>query len=112
VPKGLAGSYRAANGNSLELELVLEQELKFTATVLHPAAEKSGVLTGTARLYGTRAVYKEALSKKGAEGREPTEAVLTQHSGHIVHLEAKNTEELGGPGVSFDGDYYKLAPRR
>lgn len=108
VPKGLAGSYQMANGNSLEVEAVNDQSVKFTARVLHPADEKTGVLTGTARLLGTRAVYKES-SKKDAEGPE---AVLTQHSGHLIHLEAKNTDELGGPGVSFDGDYYKLAPRR
>ncbi len=112
MAKGLAGNYQMANGNSLEVEVVNDQSVKFTARVLHPAEEKSGVLTGTARLLGTRAVYKESLGKKDAEGREPTEAVLTQHSGHLIHLEAKNTDEFGGPGVSFDGDYYKLAPRR
>jgi hypothetical protein len=111
TPKGFAGSYRAANGNSLELAVAPDEGLKFTATVLHPAGEKTGVLTGTARLYGTRAIYKEPLSKKDAEGREPAEAVLMQR-GHIVKLEAKNTDEFGGPGVSFDGEYYKVAPRK
>ena len=107
APKGFAGSYRMANGNALDVEALPEQgQIKFTANLRHPAEEKPGVLTGTARLTGSRASYKE----KDAGGREPVEAVLTQH-GHIMHLEARNTGELGGAGVSFDGDYYKLVPR-
>ncbi|HEV7401356.1 MAG TPA: hypothetical protein VGO11_00450, partial [Chthoniobacteraceae bacterium] len=109
--KGFAGSYRMPNGNSLELEVVPEEGLKFTAAVLQHAEDKPGVLTGTARLFTTRAVYKEPANKKDAEGRTPVEATFTQH-GHIVHLEAKNTDELAGHGVSFDGDYYKVVPRK
>jgi hypothetical protein len=112
APKGFPGSYRMANGNALEVEALADAgQVKFTVTVRHSADEKPGVLTGTARLAGSRVNYKESLSKEEARGRQPVEAVLTQR-GHVIHVEAKNTSELSGAGVSFDGEYYKVAPRK
>lgn len=110
APKGFAGSYRMANGNSLELEVVPEG-LRFTISVRNPTDEKPGSIAGMARLFTNRANYKEPISKGDAAGPDPAELVFTQH-GHIVHVEGRSTQEFSGKGVSFDGDYYKVVPRK
>lgn len=107
VPKGLTGSYRDGKGGHLDLEET-PKGLKFSIEVVRGRSSHTGEIAGVARLKGNSATFKDVLDREALKaGQKAGEITFSMRDGHIVHLDAKNTQDYGGANAYFDGDYYK-----
>lgn len=106
APKGLAGEYEDSYGGVLTLA-DSKAGLRFSIEVVRGPTAHTGEISGVARLTGNTAYFK-AKADNEIEG-PPAEVTLTFGEGHIVRVETKYTQQYGGMGAYFEGNYYKTA---
>jgi hypothetical protein len=83
--------------------LCAADQLSFS--VVRGAASSTGQITGIATRKGNTAHFKDDAVDNG----KPCELEFTFIDGHIVKVVEVSPDPEAGPGVHYDGEYYKKA---